>query len=164
MMWKNIEGYDYPYRISEEGIVEGHGTGVGHPLAPQARNRVCYVFLKKDGKYRQVPVTRLMANAFMGGRGPGEVILHRNSSWTNNALKNLKKAPRSELYKKLGGSGRKCVAKLDREGNVVTLYKSITEASKKEFCSMNSIKMRCQKIIKDEYSLTGYTYRYMVND
>lgn len=159
-MWKMIEGYDYPYKISDEGEVQSKARGKWVTLKPKIKNRLAYVCMRKGGKCRAVLISALMADAFMGGRKQGYVIRHLDGARLNCSLQNLSQVERREFYKTLGGSSRKSVEKVDRNGNVVGLYASIAEAAKAEFCSCNSVKMRCHGEVKNPFDLTGYTYRF----
>ena len=169
-MWKLINGYRWPYRIDENANIEvskkpgqwrrlkvymDYGAGgakYGHRLIAHLR---CL-----DNKSRKITVKRLMANAFLGGVPEGYCVMMRNGMQGDCELSNLFFMPINEAKRLGGGRLTKTVEKLDRDGNVVEVYKRITEAARKNFMSENAIYRRCRGKIKDPYSLDGYDYRY----
>lgn len=164
-MWKLIEGYFWRYRINEEGQVEREvRPDVWRPIASYLNNprKQLRVHLKrKDGKRVNVTVKRLMANAFFGDLEPGQCLTVKNRMVTDCSLSNLKILTIYENGKRLGGGGRRSVEKVDRDGNVIDLYKSITEAAKKNFISRKSVYIRCAKKMRgDPFELTGYSFQY----
>ena len=161
-MWKQIDGYRWPYRINEGGKVQKLDGGVWVDLKPYlaGRNRACVKMRTSDNRKIDVPIVWLMADAFMGGRRPGLCITHKNGSKFNCALWNLEFKSRQECGKLSSGNRRKTVFKIDREGNVVAIYRSAREAAEKEYISQNSISARCLGHVQNPFDLTGYNYQY----
>ena len=163
IMWKQIDGYRWPYRINEDGQVQKFYEGKWvalHPYICGARNRAVVKMRSADNRKIEVPVVWLMADAFMSGRKEGCAIIHKDGSKLNNALWNLKYVPRKKCGLLSCHSRRKSVLKIDREGNVVAIYRSTREAAENEFISQNSVSERCLNHIKEPYKLTGYNYQY----
>lgn len=162
MIWKPIDGYCWPYQINEDGKVQKLDGGVWVDLKPYiaGRNRACVKMRTIDNRKIDVPIVWLMADAFMGGRRPGFCITHKDGSKLNCAWWNLEFKSRQECGKLSSGNRRKTVLKIDREGNVVAIYRSTHEAAKKEYVSQNSISARCLGHIQNPFELTGYNYQY----
>lgn len=93
----------------------------------------------KDNRKIEVPLVWLMADAFMGGQRPGYGIVHRNGAKLDCALENLKFMPLRECGRLSCRSRRRAVEKIDRNGQIVAIYASAREASRKNFISQNSI-------------------------
>ena len=96
----------------------------------------------------------------MGGRKPGDCIVHVNGSKLDNRICNLKKESRSEAGLRSADNKRRSIEKVDREGNVIELYRSQAEAAMKNYISKNSVSARCLGKVQNPYDLTGYTFRY----
>lgn len=158
MRYAMIEGYKVPYRIGENGVVESCRTGRWVPIAAHAQgHRSAVVRLQGMEKRVTIPVTRLMANAFMGGVPEGCGVFHKNRAKLDNELENLEFRP----LKSCGGvTSKKPVLKIDRHGNIVEIYRSAKEAAKKNHMSASAMYERCQGKIKNPFRLDGYRYRY----
>lgn len=159
MRYVAIEGYKFPYRIGENGVVESCRTGRWEPVAVQAvGHRTAVVRLwGMDGKRISISVVKLMANAFMGGVPEGYGVFHKNRAKLDNELENLEFRP----LKSCGGvTSKKPVLKIDRHGNIVEIYRSAKEAAKKNHMSASAMYERCQGKIKNPFRLDGYRYRY----
>lgn len=158
MRYAMIEGYKVPYRIGENGVVESCRTGRWVPVAAQAQgHRSAVVRLQGMEKRVTIPVTRLMANAFMGGVPKGYGVFHKNRAKLDNELENLELRP----LKSCGGvTSNKPVLKIDRQGNVVEIYRSAKEAATKNHMSNSAMYERCEGRIKNPFRLDGYRYRY----
>lgn len=115
---------------------------------------------KADGKRCKIPIVRLMANAFFGGQRRGTAIIHKNRSKLDNSLGNLKVVSRSDAARLSDSPKRRPIEKVDREGNVLALYRSQAAAAKANYMSKNSVSERCRNKLKDPYSLTGFSFRY----
>ena len=98
--------------------------------------------------------------ASFGGQVKGKSITHRNGAKLDNSIWNLKVMSKSDTSRLSGSPKRRPVEMIDREGNVVELYRSQAAAAKANFISKNSVSERCRNRLKDPYLLTGYTFRY----
>ncbi len=168
-MWKQIDGYFWPYRINEEGDVQrltdsGKWTAIQSFLSRSNKShpygRLVVNMKKPDGRFQNIFVKTLMVDAFMGGKKPGVCYVLKNGVQSDCSLNNIAIATPTQIGKKHGGALRRSVEKVDRDGNVVELYPSIAEASRKNYISRKSILIRCQNKVQDPYSLDGFTYRY----
>ena len=154
-----IEGYKFPYRISEAGIVESFRTGRWVPVAVTVcgHRSVRVRLWGLDGKRKFVSVGKLMADAFMGGVPEGYAVFRKNRAKLDNELENLELRPMKSCG---GATSRKTVLKIDPQGNVVEIYRSAKEAAKKNHMCFSAMYDRCQGKIKNPYRLDGYAYRY----
>ena len=167
-MWKPIDGYFWPYRIYEEAEVQrqigpDEWRPLSHSISRDTGHEYGRVFVRMrlaDGKYKNVFVKGLMVDAFMGGKRPGQVVIFKNGMMTDCALVNLAFSTRKKIGEQTGGASRRSVEKVDRDGNVVGLYSSVSEAAEKNYISRKSIWMRCTHQVRDPYALDGYDYRY----
>lgn len=165
MEWKNIEGYRYPYRINEYAEIQRilpDGTfktlkQYKH-LTDKNYGRMCVTLSSGLNKGEKVYVVNLMVKYFLGGKRDGYVVTHRNGMITDCSKKNLAFATRKFIGKRYSGNGRHSVEKVDAFGDVIDLYKSVSEAARKNSVSRKYISQRCGGKIKSP--LFGYTFRY----
>ena len=66
-------------------------------------------------------------------------------------------APSSKIT--LGRTKPKTVCKIDRDGNVLEIYKSLSEAAKKNPMSKTSIENRTRRKLKNEFAVCDFTFR-----
>lgn len=167
--WKIIEGYYWPYRVHESGAVERLlASGRWRPVKPymcikpgESCGKLMIHMRLPDGRYKNVAVKNLVIDTFLGGRKPGDVYMHRNRMTSDCSVHNLFKTTEAEVGKRCGGGTKRSIEKIDRDGNVIDLYSSVTEAAKQNFIPRRSIWLRCTNKIKgDPFELTGFSYRY----
>lgn len=160
MRYKSIEGYKYPYRVSDEGDVERQWpNGKWKKLKPYPYNKRWLVELKlPEGGQKRVLVAKLVADAFLGGTPPGALRVHKNGMQQDNAVENIIFLTRSASAKRQRPGNSRPVAKLDEHGDVVELYASGREAARKNHISQAAISARCCGRIKDARRLDGYDY------
>lgn len=92
-IWKDIEGYEGIYQVSNIGrvkCVQNHKclnqyTSKGYKL----------VSLRKEGVFKSVSVHRLVAKAFCNGYFEGAVVNHKDENPLNNNAENLEWCTRS---------------------------------------------------------------------
>lgn len=163
LAYRPIEGYKTKYRISDLGEVERltkKGDWVRVSAYMSTRERLMVRLTKHDGKQKREPVTRLMAEAFMGGHDPTKCIVHRNGMKSDCCLTNLVRVPKAESSRIGGRNLRRPVLKLDQTGEVVEVYSSVQEAAKKNYMSRMSITRKCLCQVKDPFATDGYNYQY----
>lgn len=171
--WKDIPGYDGKYQISVDGE-ERHIWPSGkvtllHPFrygaqggkSKKSKGSTIYVRLTKDGRCSTHKVMHLMADTFLGGIPAGMTAYHKDGHPNNNYLRNIGFTTNQQLGRMTGSKAtRRCVMKIDRDGEVVALYTSAREAARHEHMSYQAIMDRCHGRIKKPYALNGYTYKY----
>lgn len=166
-MWKPIEGYRYPYRINEEGTVQrklptGEWKTMEHTVhRNQAGRGYAAVNLAVFPQgHRAVTLAALMEGRFLPVRKPGERYWHKSGSALDWSAKSIEVVSQAEFARRQGGPGRKIVAKVDRNGDMVEIYRSIQAAARSNFMDAKSVTNRCLGRIKDPFAATGYTFRY----
>lgn len=96
-VWKDVEWSDGAYSVSNLGRVRSNprldsvGRRVGgYLLKPASNKRGTYrCVLRRNGKTIFVPVSRLVAVAFLPGGGDDYQVRHFDGNRANNALSNL---------------------------------------------------------------------------
>lgn len=89
--WKDIDGYDGAYQVSDLGRVRSLKFGKTRVLIQQ-KNRYGYlkVLLWKDGKRKSLTVHRLVAQAFIPNDDDTKIYInHRDECKQNNKVSNL---------------------------------------------------------------------------
>ena len=91
--WKDVEGFEGLYKISNQGIVkslkDNHGNNREKILKPQKDKNYLFVRLYKDGKAKKCYIQRLVANAFIPNSKNMLVINHKDGNTFNNKVDNL---------------------------------------------------------------------------
>lgn len=162
--WKDVEGYDGLYQVSDLGRVRslGRTSNSKNGSTQKKRKRIlvqeitihgyCRVRLyDKDGNSKHYAVHRLVLETF---RGKSELqINHINEIKTDNRVTNLEyctakencnHGTRSEKISEapLGKSAKK-VVQLDKNNNVIAVYSSRVEAQEKTGILASSIGRVC---------------------
>ena len=101
-IWKPIDGYDHPYKVSNHGRVLGK-YGILRPYD----NGYGYLIVdfRKGGKRKHLKVHRLVAEAFIPNIGDLPEVNHIDENKHNNDVSNLEWC--DSRYNKTYGSGRK---------------------------------------------------------
>jgi len=108
MQWKDIEGYEGLYKISDSGLVLtlgrkafcGHGYRITKDkLLKQKLDRYGYtvVYLIKDGKMKTKKLHRLLMETFVGKSSL--TVNHKDGNKNNNLLTNLEYLSSSDNLK-----------------------------------------------------------------
>lgn len=91
--WKDIEGYEGKYQVSNEGRVKSlnyHQQGIEQVLRLSTSDRgYKRVALQKDGKCKLELVHRLVAKAFIPNPNNYPIINHKDENTSNNFVDNL---------------------------------------------------------------------------
>lgn len=162
MSWKLIEGYRWPYRVSDQGEVQKQlPSGEWKTLKPYPYSGKWRVQMWLDEKnWKRVQVPKLVADAFMGGTPPGMCRVHKNGLKHDNAVENIVFMPRAKAGTMHRPGNSRPVLKVDRSGNVVAVYQSTVEAARENHISQQAICKRCLGLIDYPYRLDGYNYIY----
>lgn len=160
MVWKEIEGYKYRYRIGDEGVIQKYDEKKGWvEVKTYCHRRVLYVRLRtNEDKQQRVPVFRLIDDYFYDGyaKKNGLVMSRISDIKDDFSVGNIYFTTRKELGKKFGGIGRRKTVFMTYKGEE-TVYKSVTQAAKKNGLTRNALLRRARKQVLDE---KGRNFRY----
>lgn len=150
-IWKNIKGYGGRYQVCFTGDIRRvYPSGKTRLMTPYKKTGAKHqkilrelLFVKltdSNGKAKEVPVLKIMAEHFLPPPKPGQVPYHINGVVTDNWASNIGYISRSELGKKTGHiSKAQAVVRIDRSGELVDSYRSAREAAKACFMSGESL-------------------------
>ncbi len=93
--WKEVKGYDYPYKVSNMGNVYSYRLNRNMKLQDSTWGYY-RVSLVKNGKKQCVCVHKLVAEAFIPNPENKEQVNHKNGDRKDNRVENLEWVTRSE--------------------------------------------------------------------
>lgn len=97
-----------------------------------------------EGKWIEIFVHQLVAEAFCGKCPDGYVAYHKNGVITDNFAMNIGYISRHDLAKKTAHKGKcKSVVVIDKQGNEIDYYRSARECARNNFCSYQTVIDRC---------------------
>lgn len=143
-IWKDIEGYENLYRISNIGRVQRVTSG---RILRSYDVHLGYlqVHLCKDGKVKNMLVHRLVAMAFIPNTDNLPVVNHKDRNPSNNKVDNLEwctqeyNSKYADAQIRKGISRRKPIIQLSLNGEFIREWESATIASKELGISEGSI-------------------------
>lgn len=173
-IWKDIEGYEGKYQVSNLGNVRSLGyrnSKIVRNLQPKLNANYLFVHLRKQGVSKFPMVHRLVAKAFIPNPNNYPEVNHKDEDKHNNCVNNLEWCTRThnitygtivgrikETKKKLH---RRCaereVAQYDKLGNLISIYPSIIYASKVLGISPSCIGGCCRGTSK---TYKGFIWKY----
>ena len=121
VVWRDIDGFDGIYQVSNEGFVRccdrikvihcKNGVTVNRPIKGRVMafyvlRGYAYVNLSKDGIQRTFLVHRLVADVFLNKDDGKDQVNHIDFNGCNNAVSNLEWTTRSENQKHSVRHGR----------------------------------------------------------
>lgn len=163
--WKSISGYEGLYEVSDQGRVRSlnfNHTGKTKILKPlKTRKGYIHVVLYKDGKYKDMLVHRLVAEAFIPNPNDLETVNHKDEDKTNNSASNLEwmSVADNNNYGTRTARCSKPVQMFDKQGNLLATYPSTREAARVMKIDHCSIIKCCQGKQK---TAGGYVWRFAV--
>lgn len=181
-IWKDVNGYDGIYQVSNYGNVRKLKTWVGNQysskyvdISPVPVNmyidnkgykRLC---LSYNGKYTHVRLHRLVAQAFIPNPNNLPEVNHKDEDKFNNCVHNLEwcthqyntlygtRVERIRLKNLELGSSRKGVVQYSLSGDIICEWNSLTEASKSLSISLSKISNCCHHKRK---TAGGYIWKF----
>ena len=159
--WKSVIGYEGLYEVSSCGQIKSLRKGV--LLTPYKINGYYVVRLCKNGKMKNCKVHRLVAIAFIPNPENKAFVDHIDTNRSNNRVENLRWVTRQENYdnplsiKAQKEAVSRRVVQYDLNGNLLNVFSSITEASRKTGCGIAAIQQVCRG---HTYTSKGYIWRY----
>jgi hypothetical protein len=155
-IWKDIEGYEGLYQVSNLGNIKALGNGGSNSkeriLNPQKNNK-CYlqVGLRKQGKRKFYLIHRLVAEAFINNPQNLPQINHKDEDKTNNQVNNLEWC---DCQYNIDYSLSKQVLCVE----IDKIYTSAHQVEKELGFSNSNIRKCCRGKQK---TCGGYTWRYV---
>ena len=173
-IWKDIEGYEGKYQVSNLGRVKRLAYTVevqmpdGRIYERPQKERIIKPCLDSLGRYLIValhtgkPKTnhllhRLVAKAFIPNPDNLPIINHIDENTQNNRVDNLEWC--DYLYNAQYGDNSSVVEQIDEKGKVIATYKSVREAERLTGIAHESISAICRKDEK-RYKAGGFYWRY----
>lgn len=180
-IWKDIVGYEGLYQVSNLGRIRNNSI----VLKSYTQFGYNSVGLWKDKKCKKFRVHRLVAQAFIPNPHNFPHINHKDENKTNNIVyvnpdksvdfekSNLewctpkynnsygtKTKRQLETYKKHNTSNaEKEVVMLSLDGDIVNVYKSLSDASRQTGLSLGSLSEVCNKM-PHRLTLGGYKWKF----
>lgn len=166
-MWKDIEGYEGIYQISDSGEVKSLNykrTGKeGLRALRKDKDGYIIVDLLKENKSTTYKVHRLVAQAFLPNPDALPEVNHKDEDKTNNTVDNLEWCDRSYninygTAKDRAASKRsKTVLQYDLAGNFIAEFKSTREVERILGINQVSVSQCCRGQIKKSH---GFIWKY----
>ena len=176
-IWKDIEGYEGRYQVSNLGRVRSvprewdqlnrHGTlshyrTEGSIIKPLFLKGYITVGLRSDpSHFKRIPVHRLVAQAFIQNPDGLPQVNHKDEDKTNNRADNLEwctakyNANFGTRPHRIGKAHSKGIGKYDLQGHLVSTFATRKEAAEKE-----NVTMACMdKRIDFNLKAGGYYYK-----
>lgn len=167
-IWKDIEGYEGLYKISNMGNVKSlnyNHTGK-EGILKNYKDTGGYLFigLFKDGKRKNCIIHRLVAEAFIPNPDNLPEVNHKDENKSNNRADNLEWCSRqynntyNDRAKKAGKKISKPVIGINKVSGLILEFPSAMEAERKLGVSNSSI-IQCCKGKKN--SAGGFYWKYV---
>lgn len=181
-IWKDIEGYEGIYQVSNYGRVKGLERVVSNftgrmivpsrILKPQANHKgYLTVHLSQGAKNnKRIPIHRLVAIAFIPNPDNLPQVNHKNEDKLDNCVDNLEwctnlynsrygTRPQRLGMKARNGACSKTVAQYSKDGKcLVAIYPSVNEVDRMLGFDFRNIGACCRGEKKSAY---GYTWKYI---
>lgn len=149
-IWKEIEGYEGLYEVSNLGNVKSLISG--KILKPKKdKDGYLYVGLYQQGKQKAHKVHRLVAQTFLNTQNTYTEVNHKDEDKTNNIVDNLEWCTRSYNVNYSQSKQVMCV-----ETGII--YSSATEAAHKTGFSQANISMCC---LEGRKTRKGLHFKYV---
>lgn len=134
--WKPVKGFEGLYEISDQGRVKSLCAGrwkkeiIRKTQVNMRTGGYVYVSLKKDGRYHNLQVHRLVAEAFLDNAGNLPQVNHKDENPLNNRFDNLEWCT-SSYNNNYGAHPTKYYKPivLVQGGNVIKRFQSIKAAA-----------------------------------
>ena len=167
-VWKDIEGYEGLYQVSNLGRVRSLGHDKYHPgrmLKPgKDRNGYLFVNLYKNGEPKHCSIHRLVAIAFIPNPDNLPEVNHINEKKQDCRVENLSWVSRIQncchgsRTQRSAEKHSKRVAQYTLDGTLVAVYPSTHEAARQTDFKQSSISACCCEKLK---TYKGYIWKYI---
>ena len=166
-IWKDIDGYEGLYQVSNLGNVKSlnyNRTGKERILKPGTNGSgYLHVILCKNGKIRLFKVHRLVAKAFLENPDHKSDVNHKDENKTNNCVENLEWMTRQENInfgthnERMAKSLSKSVFQYSLDGKIIKEWPSTMQIERDLGFSPGNISQCCNEKYKTAY---GYIWKF----
>ena len=174
--WKDIEGYEGLYQVSNEGRVKAlervvvYKNGHIHKYKEHLMDIIvvqgyCYVGLNSGNKQKRLRVHRLVAQAFIPNPNGYVEINHRDENTKNNKVENLEWCDRTyninygTRNKKVGKHFEKKVYQYSIDGELLRVFDSLTDAANFNRYNIANLSTGCRDV-KKGVTRCGYFFSF----
>lgn len=178
-IWKNIEGFDGLYQVSNKGRVKSLNRKLADgriwnerimktPLSAGYPT----VSLRLNNVYVRERVHRLVGKAFVEGYKPEYVINHIDGNKLNNHYTNLEwcnhknnlnhafSTGLNNALDRMHETNQKKTVQLDLNGNLIKIHESAKHAAESVNCPIQNITRVCRG---ERNTARGYKWCYLIN-
>ena len=162
-VWKDIEGYEGHYQVSNLGRVKSLKYGKEHILKLERRSGYLRVGLLKNRNRKMFMVHRLVGQAFLSNPHNLPQINHKDEDKTNNRVENLEWCDRKynmnygTRTQRVTEKVSKTVLQYTKTGEFVKEWKSIHDIERILGYSKGNISSCCNGKLKWIY---GFVWKY----
>lgn len=153
-IWKDVAGFEGRYQVSSRGKVRHLPDK--HILQLNGVYENTVVFRTEGRGSKSFRITQLVGRAFVGPCPAGFVYYHKNGLRRDHAAENIGIIEKKELYRRRNRKEMKPVARIDRNGEIVAVYKSIADAA----AELPFSKTLLANLCNGYYRKDGSLYRY----
>lgn len=165
--WADVPGYGGRYQASTHGNVRRvNDNGKCMMLKPFRREKQisCRMYRVRlstpDGKRKELPLLNVIATTWRPPP-PGMVVIHRNGMFSDNSVENIMFATKADVMRIYPLRHKnKVVCKVDKSGNVVEFYHSITEAAKKNYVSAGAVSKQCLRKVTNPLTTGNVIFKF----
>ena len=156
--WKNIDGYEGLYEVSDAGRIKSHrGSEIKLRPALNGYLRV-WLYRKSDFTYKPFTAHRLVAEAFIPNPENKPFVNHKNGNKMDNNVKNLEWCTQSENQLHAFRTGLQVGNKGSRNGQA-----KLTELQVAQIRSA-SVEYKNHQQIADKYGVSRRTINRIINN
>lgn len=177
-VWKDVQGFEGLYQVSNMGRVRSLDRDIvttykgtvhtrhykGMIIKPKYTPAGYQgVVLANSGVHIRIQVHRLVALHFVDGYKEGLVVNHKNEIKDDNRAENLEFVTYSynstygEQFKRRYDNLSKRVLKCDKDGTVISEYKSLHDAARQNVTKATVVSRWCKSIHKPQ---NGFIWRF----
>lgn len=162
-IWKDINGYEGKYQISNFGRVKTLKRN--RILRPNKSGEYDYVILYMNGKGKIKKIHRLVAESYIDNPNKLECVNHKDENKRNNVVSNLEWCTKQyncnygKRNEKMSKSNSKYkIVQKDSKGKIIKIWQNIWELEHNSIYKKQNVRLCCQNKYKYAY---GYKWEYI---